>query len=347
MSELIDILKPNGKKTGEIIDREDLHSKGKWHKAIHVWIINEKKEILMQQRSPNKINYPNKWDVSSGGHVSSGDNSFDTAIREVKEKLGLKINKKNLKYLFTTKEKKILNNKTYLDNEIIDVFIYRDNIKKIKIQKAELSDYKLINLKQFKKIIQTPTCVPHKEEYLRLINILENIFKEPIFIGTLKIDLGWISFSLTSKGFLYIKMVYKTKKKALEEIKKTIDKNIFEIKDNTKLTNKYSVILKNIYNRNKNNNNILLIDRRYWSDFQRSVYTYLQNIKTTISYKDLAIGINKPKSYRAIGQALAKNPLPIITPCHLVLSSQGTLHGFSVNGGIKIKINLLKKIHLT
>lgn len=52
--ELIDVLNENGVKTGKIASRDEVHQKGLWHRAIVVAIINEKNEILLQQRSANK-----------------------------------------------------------------------------------------------------------------------------------------------------------------------------------------------------------------------------------------------------------------------------------------------------
>ena len=49
--ELIDVLDENGVKTGEILSREEIHKKGLWHRAIVVAIVNDKNEILLQQRS--------------------------------------------------------------------------------------------------------------------------------------------------------------------------------------------------------------------------------------------------------------------------------------------------------
>ncbi len=59
-----------------------------------------------------------------------------------------------------------------------------------------------------------------------------------------------------------------------------------------------------------------------------------------ISYKELATIIGNPNSARAVGQALNKNPWPIIIPCHRVLKSTGSLGGFS--SGINIKKFLLR-----
>jgi methylated-DNA-[protein]-cysteine S-methyltransferase len=60
-----------------------------------------------------------------------------------------------------------------------------------------------------------------------------------------------------------------------------------------------------------------------------------------ITYGDVAKIVGKPKASRAIGQAMARNPIPIIVPCHRVVGSAGKLTGFSALGGLKLKAQLL------
>lgn len=59
----------------------------------------------------------------------------------------------------------------------------------------------------------------------------------------------------------------------------------------------------------------------------------------TRSYAWVAEQIRKPKAMRAVGQALARNPLPIIVPCHRVVAGNGTLGGYS--GGVEMKKHFL------
>ena len=78
--------------------------------------------------------------------------------------------------------------------------------------------------------------------------------------------------------------------------------------------------------------------------FQRKVWKYLKTIKlgTVKTYKQVAIGINRPKSARAVANAVGKNPFAPKIPCHRVIRSDGSLGGYSGPGGIKTKIKLLK-----
>ena len=61
----------------------------------------------------------------------------------------------------------------------------------------------------------------------------------------------------------------------------------------------------------------------------------------TKSYKQIAIAIGSPKSSRAVANACGKNPDPIITPCHRVIASDGSIGGYTAVGGVKAKKNLL------
>jgi methylated-DNA-[protein]-cysteine S-methyltransferase len=75
--------------------------------------------------------------------------------------------------------------------------------------------------------------------------------------------------------------------------------------------------------------------------FQLSVLRALQGIPygQTISYGELARRIGRPRASRAVGAANARNPLPIVIPCHRVIGSDGSLTGFG--GGLEVKKALL------
>ncbi|RJF64227.1 methylated-DNA--[protein]-cysteine S-methyltransferase [Rhodopseudomonas palustris] len=79
------------------------------------------------------------------------------------------------------------------------------------------------------------------------------------------------------------------------------------------------------------------------SDFQRGVYTITRTIAPgrTLSYGDIAKQLGGVGLSREVGQALGRNPVPIIVPCHRVLAAGGKPGGFSANGGVATKLKLL------
>ena len=80
------------------------------------------------------------------------------------------------------------------------------------------------------------------------------------------------------------------------------------------------------------------------SPFDRKVLQTCRKIAPgeTTTYGDLAVRIGHPGAARAVGTALAHNPIPLIIPCHRVLRTDGSLGGFSAPGGITTKQNLLR-----
>ncbi len=79
--------------------------------------------------------------------------------------------------------------------------------------------------------------------------------------------------------------------------------------------------------------------------FQKKVWNYLKTIRkgTVKTYKQVAIAINRPKSARAVANAVGKNPFAPKIPCHRVIRSDGSLGGYSGKGGVKTKKLLLKR----
>ena len=79
--------------------------------------------------------------------------------------------------------------------------------------------------------------------------------------------------------------------------------------------------------------------------FQLEVWNEIKKIPQgrIKTYKEIAISLNKPESARAVANACARNPYPLLIPCHRVIKSDGTLGGYSGEGGVKTKEKLLHK----
>jgi methylated-DNA-[protein]-cysteine S-methyltransferase len=81
--------------------------------------------------------------------------------------------------------------------------------------------------------------------------------------------------------------------------------------------------------------------------FHRSVYAVVRQIAPghTRSYGEVAALCGDRHAARAVGQAMARNPCPIIVPCHRVLAAGGKSGGFSARGGVSTKLRLLAIEH--
>ncbi|MCL2376518.1 MAG: NUDIX domain-containing protein [Defluviitaleaceae bacterium] len=181
--EYFDVYNKYGEKTGEIVERREAHKDGIFHRVVHLWILNSKNEILIQQRSPDKDAGANLWYVSVGGHIESGENIESTLIRETKEELGLDILPliSSVEYLYTFKDALIENNGTFFDNEFFDVFALKADfdIDQITMQKEEVQAVKYISFDEFKSIIasQDKSFWQHRVGYKMLLVALEELLQ--------------------------------------------------------------------------------------------------------------------------------------------------------------------------
>ncbi len=148
---------------------------------------------------------------------------------------------------------------------------------------------------------------------------------ESIFYSS---PLGLIKISASSKGIIEIDFIGKNKSS-------TQNQNV----SNTYL--KVCINQLDEYFRGERRNFDLKFDLR-GTDFQKKVWNQLRKIPfgKTVSYFEVAQKINNPKAVRAVGQAIGKNPVAIIIPCHRVVGSNGKLTGYA--GGMWRKEWLLK-----
>jgi methylated-DNA-[protein]-cysteine S-methyltransferase len=84
------------------------------------------------------------------------------------------------------------------------------------------------------------------------------------------------------------------------------------------------------------------VDLSYVTPFVRRVLTATMQVPAgnLVSYGDIARRIGQPRGSRAVGQALGRNPIPIVIPCHRVIASGGGIGGYG--GGIAMKKRLLR-----
>jgi methylated-DNA-[protein]-cysteine S-methyltransferase len=85
------------------------------------------------------------------------------------------------------------------------------------------------------------------------------------------------------------------------------------------------------------------IDFGQTSDFAQQVWEITRTVGPgeTTTYGDIAHRMAMPHAAREVGQALGRNPVPIIVPCHRVLGAGGKLVGFSAPGGVATKLRIL------
>ena len=88
--ELIDVVDDQDRVV-VVMSRSEVHRRGVLHRAVHVFLVDEKNRIYLQRRAWSKEQDPGLWDSSASGHVDSGE-SYDAAVeRELEEELGVRV----------------------------------------------------------------------------------------------------------------------------------------------------------------------------------------------------------------------------------------------------------------
>ena len=145
--EFIDVLDENGNITGKVEERKKVHDNGLWHTHVGVWIINNKGELLFQQRSKQKKVGAGKW-TRTGGHVDSGETPLDAVKRETLEEVGVNIPLENFKLLGIRKEE-VYNPDNHITNRqfVYSYYTVVDyKLEDYTMQTKEVSDLKYITI---------------------------------------------------------------------------------------------------------------------------------------------------------------------------------------------------------
>ena len=176
--EYFDILDENGNKTGKTKLRSEVHRDGDWHRAVHIFIFNKDGDVLLQRRCATKDSNPNMLYINAG-HISSGDDSLDTAVRELKEELDLDVKPEDLTFI-TTLKRSTKYTSIFINNEFDDLYVLTTNkgIDEMKFQKEEISELVFVPYKKFKKMVDNkqPDLLINSEEYQIIFDIYDNEF---------------------------------------------------------------------------------------------------------------------------------------------------------------------------
>ena len=125
VDEKIDILDARGLMTGEVAWKSEAHRLGLWHGCFHCWIVAPETPsggpyLFVQRRAAEKETWPDRLDVSVGGHLEAGEEALD-GLREVEEELGLEVAARELVPLGTRRVE--LEIPAGLDREFQEVFL--------------------------------------------------------------------------------------------------------------------------------------------------------------------------------------------------------------------------------
>lgn len=175
MEEFVDLLDENGRHTGKTISKNEAHEKGLWHRVTVIGVVDKDKNILMQKRGHDKRQFPNTWDISASGHVSAGETSLISGVRELSEEVGITANKEDLIFITSFRDS-ITHPSGVIENEYFDVFLYKvDKLGKLdlKMQVEELDDMEIMKLDDVIELAAHDELAAKSEAYFRIKEYLE------------------------------------------------------------------------------------------------------------------------------------------------------------------------------
>jgi len=176
--ELFDVIDQNGAKTGIKKERGVVHREGALHATSHIWIARKNKksgyDILLQKRSANKDSHPGCYDISSAGHIAAGDEPLESALRELKEELGIVAEPEQLKEIgvqYKNYEGEFYG-KPFRDNQRSLLYLYQEtvDIEQLRLQKSEIESVIWMDYQEALQAIRENTikhCI-YEEEFQKV-----------------------------------------------------------------------------------------------------------------------------------------------------------------------------------
>ncbi len=148
---------------------------GCYHKAVWIWIVNEKGELLIQKRAACKKHHPNKYGAPSAGHVDAGEKLLEACVRETKEELGLDTKESDYKFW----------GEMFIGEcwEFAETYLLETTakIEDMVLQPEEVAEVKYLSFDEFVKIIHSDEfCVHHHKYNDWLCSKIENYLKNHI-----------------------------------------------------------------------------------------------------------------------------------------------------------------------
>lgn len=159
--EYIDLYDKHRIPTGKTIERGSPVPKDMYRVVVHICIFNSKGEMLIQQRQSSKSMFPNMWDISAGGQVSSGEVSELAAQREVSEELGLDIDMSEMRPFATMN----------FDEGFDDIYAVESDVRlsQLILQKGEVNAADWADKDKIFAMIKEGQFIPYNFEYIAML----------------------------------------------------------------------------------------------------------------------------------------------------------------------------------
>lgn len=160
MTEFWDILDRNGQHTGRTMKRGDDIASDDYHLVVHIWIMNNSGDLLIQKRSATVAWMPSTW-ATTGGSALSGENSLTAAIREVEEELGIRIPAENFKKI----------GRQIRPSSLTDIWLASSEVREsdTRLLPEEVAEVKWVTPKKLASMIGDKSFYDYGEEYWKIL----------------------------------------------------------------------------------------------------------------------------------------------------------------------------------
>ena len=153
-------------------------------------------------------------------------------------------------------------------------------------------------------------------------------------------QIGWVAMIGAGQAVTHLTIGHRSKKAALEAVRSIIPEAAGPGQWNARLVDRVRAYASGEVVDFRD----VQVDPGRLTEFQRRVVAACRSIPygATATYGELASRVGSPNAARAVGNCMARNPIPLLIPCHRVVGASGGLGGFSAAGGTDLKQRLLE-----
>ncbi len=143
--ERLDVIDERQRPTGRTVERGERLGPGEYVLAVSVWTVNERDELLLTLRSPEKKSYPGLWENTAGA-VRAGERSRAAAVRELREETGISASEEELVPLGVQRREHLL----------VDTYALRRTVpqEELRLQPGETSAARFVSIEEFRRLVR-------------------------------------------------------------------------------------------------------------------------------------------------------------------------------------------------
>lgn len=159
--EFFDIYTADRQKTGKTMARGEKQPDGAYRIVVHIVVFNSDGKMLIQQRQSFKRNFPDMWDVTAGGVVTTGETSRQGAERELFEEMGIKVSFEGISPYLTINSEHAFHDYYILKRDIA--------VEDLRLQPEEVKSAKWADKAEILYMLENGEFVPYKDGLFELL----------------------------------------------------------------------------------------------------------------------------------------------------------------------------------